>query len=164
VSLVHAYPVDHVTLPTLVARNSPLSAATLRRHLLSFVAYDSAVVFSGGLYTASGERIAMHEFQTKPHRVLAPTLCIVIPDSSSCCLPSFALTVASPISPTHPSSPILPAPSHFTRESYLAAAASAPPSSRVPSLPPRRCPQFLYLLSRSRCCERCELQQLACEI
>jgi hypothetical protein len=50
----------HVTLPTLVARNSPLAAATLRR-LLSSVDYDSGIVLTG-LYTASGERITTHEF------------------------------------------------------------------------------------------------------
>jgi hypothetical protein len=125
------------------------------------------VVFAGGLYTASRERITAHEFQTKPYRVLAPTLCLVIPDSSSSSssnLPSFALTVPSPISPTHPSSPILPAPAPLTCESYLAAAASAPPTSRVPSLPPQRCPHMLRLLSRSRRCGGCEQQQLACEI
>ena len=98
--------------------------------------------------------------------MLAPTLCLVIPDSNSngsSSLPSFALTVPSPISPTHPLLPILPAPSPFTREAYLVAAASAPSTSRVPSLPPQRCPHMLYLLP-SNCCARCELQQLACEI
>ncbi|KAF8274334.1 hypothetical protein EI94DRAFT_1714222 [Lactarius quietus] len=113
---------------------------------------------------ASGEQITTHEFQTKPHRVQAPTLCLLIPDTSmsgSDSVPSFVLTVPSPVSPL---SPILPVPSLFTRESYLAAAASAPSSSRVPSLPPQRCTHMLYLLSRSRCCSSCELQQLACEI
>ena len=98
--------------------------------------------------------------------MLAPTLCLVIPDSGSngsSSLPSFALTVPSPISPTHPLSPTLPAPSPFTCDAYLAAAAGAPPTSRVPNLPPLRCPHMLYLLP-SHCCERCELQQLVCEI
>ena len=140
--------------------SEPLSSES---STVAIVDYDSGVVFSG-LYTASGERITTHEFQTKPHRVLAPTLFLVIPDSntSSSSLPSFALTVPSPISPTFPSSPI-PAPSPFTREAYLAAAVSAPSTSRVPSLPPKRCPHMLYLLP-SHCCARCELQQLACEI
>ncbi|KAN0127894.1 hypothetical protein V8E53_007924, partial [Lactarius tabidus] len=94
--------VDHATLPTLVARNSPLAAATLRC-LLSSVDYDSGIVFFG-FYTASGERITTHEFQTKPHRVLAPTLCIVIPDSSSNSsnLPSFGRLSHRPSrQPTH---------------------------------------------------------------
>ena len=124
------------------------------------------MVFSG-LYTASGECITTHEFETKPHRVLAPTLYVIIPDSSSSSinLPSFALTVPSPISPTHPLSPVLHSPAPpFTRDSYLAAAASAPPSSRVPSLPHQRCPHMVYLLPRNRYCPLCDLQQLACEI
>ena len=130
-----------------------------------FADYDSGVVFSG-LYTASGESITTHEFDTKPHRGLAPTLCLIIPDgnSSSSNLPSFALTVPSPISPTHPLSPVLLPVPRFTRESYLAAAVSAPPSSRVPNLPLEYCPHVRYLPPRNRWCSLCELQQLACEI
>ncbi|KAI9453564.1 hypothetical protein BJY52DRAFT_1214103 [Lactarius psammicola] len=140
----------------------------------AFVDHDSGVVFSG-LFTASGECITTHEFQSKPHRVLAPTLCLIIPNSgtNSSKLPGFALTVPSPISPTqHPSSPVLPPPSPFTRTSYLAAAARAPLSSLVPSLPPQRCPHtpIRFTLAaaappqQSRCCALCSLQQLACEI
>ncbi|KAH9070778.1 hypothetical protein EDB83DRAFT_2550918 [Lactarius deliciosus] len=139
---------------------------------VAFVDHDSGVVISS-LYTASGERITTHEFQSKPHRGLAPTLYLVIPSTStgSTGLPNFALTLPSPISST--SSPILLPPfSPFTRASYLAAAALAPPSSRVPSLPHQRCPHMLFRLPRAtaappqhnRCCALCSTQQLACEI
>ncbi|KAH9024408.1 hypothetical protein EDB84DRAFT_1506745 [Lactarius hengduanensis] len=136
---------------------------------VAFVDHDSGVVISS-LYTASGERITTHEFQSKPRRVLAPTLYLVIPSTStgSTGLPNFALTLPSPISPT--SSPVLlPPPSPFTRASYLAAAALAPPSSRVPSLPHQRCPHMLFRLTaappqHNRCCALCSTQQLACEI
>jgi hypothetical protein len=118
--------VDHATLPTLVARNSPLAAATLRC-LLSSVDYDSGIVFFG-FYTASGERITTHEFQTKPHRVLAPTLCIVIPDSSSNSsnLPSFGRLSHRPSRQ----------PTHHRRSFRRHLLSRANPTSRVPSLPP----------------------------
>jgi len=146
-------------------------SSTSRRSSSSsvFADHDSGVIFSD-LYTASGDSITTHEFESKPRRVLAPTLYIAIPDSSSISsgssssLPSFALTVPSPISPTHPASDVLPPAPPFTRESYLAAAASAPPSSRVPSLPHQRCPHQLYLRPRNRWCSRCEVQKLACEV
>ncbi|KAH9041401.1 hypothetical protein EDB85DRAFT_1923065 [Lactarius pseudohatsudake] len=136
---------------------------------VAFVDHDSGVVISS-LYTASGERITTHEFQSKSHRVLAPTLYLVIPSTStgSTGLPNFALTLPSPISST--SSPVLlPPPSPFTRASYLAAAALAPPSQRVPSLPHQRCPHMLFRLTaappqHNRCCALCSTQQLACEI
>ncbi|KAH9058297.1 hypothetical protein EDB87DRAFT_1823162 [Lactarius vividus] len=147
------------------SNSSQLSAA-------AFVDHDSGVVISS-LYTASGERITTQEFQSKSHRVLAPTLYLVIPSTStgSTGFPNFALTVPSPISST--SSPVLlPPVSPFTRASYLAAAALAPPSSRVPSLPHQRCPHMLFRHSRTTAtppphghsCALCSTQQLACEI
>ena len=140
----------------------------------AFMDHNSGVVFCS-LYTASGERITTHEFQSKRHRVLAPTLRLVIPSggSSSSSLPGFALTLPSPISPTqYLSSPVfLPAPRPFTCASYLAASARAPLSSRVPNLPPQRCPHTLFRLTStiaapppSRCCALCSLQHLACDI
>jgi hypothetical protein len=141
-----------------------LAAAILRRRLLSSVDYDSGIVFSG-LYATPGERITTHEFQTKSHGVLALTLVHCHPRQQQQQRPP---QLRADCSFTHLPNPStiahLSVPSPFTRESYLAAPASAPPTSRVPSLPPHRFPHTLYLLSRSRCCERCELQQLACEI
>ena len=112
---------------------------------------------------ASGERITAQEFESKAHSMMAPTLRIIIPtkSSSSGSFPSFALTLPSPVSPTTTVSPIHPLPLPYTRATYLAAAACAPPSSVVPSLPPLRC---RHTLSTSRYCSRCSMQQLACEI
>ncbi|KAI9444573.1 hypothetical protein H4582DRAFT_1909837 [Lactarius indigo] len=160
--------------------HTPDPSATPRsRPPVAFVDHDSGVVISN-LYTASGERITTQEFQSKPHRVLAPTLYLVIPSNTSTAaaatavLPNFALTLPSPISST--SSPVLlPSFSPFTQRVL-----PSPPACSCASLLAR--PQssrtsvartLLFRLPRAtsaapqqptRRCALCSTQQLACEI
>lgn len=152
----------------------------------------SGVVFSSGLITASGDRVTAHEFRKAP-RALAPTLHLFIPSESpttikewpasskdkdreeerdctsylSAPLPSFALTLASPI--TSPRSPIhLPSPPDkpFTHASYYAQVmrARSPPSStqRIPYLP-QYCAHTLRPFIPPTNCPLCAIQLLACE-
>ena len=150
----------------------------------------SGVLFSSGLITASGTHVTAQEFRKAP-RALAPTLHLFIPsgspaptkelpasskeaeeerDGTSCPsapLPSFALTLASPV--TSPRSPIHaphPPDKPFTHVSYYAqvARARAPPSStrRVPYLP-QYCTHTLRPFIPLTNCPLCAIQLLACE-
>src|SRR6266436_4432136 len=119
-----------------------------------FADCQSGVIFTSGLIRATGDRVTVREF-CKAHG-LAPTLHIVPPPSPSPPtshpatattpttshsneqppLPSFALTLASPItvphSPIHP--PNLP-PRSFTRLSYYKEISRAPRHMRIPYFP-----------------------------
>ncbi|KAH9980768.1 hypothetical protein BJV74DRAFT_83550 [Russula compacta] len=155
---------------------------------VAFADRNSGVIFSG-LLKASGERVTTQEFRKT--NTLAPTLHLVIPFSpfpalapaaatdtakkeqehvstseddepeNVCPLPSFSLTLATPISPRSPVHPPSP-PTPFTHASYYAMAARAPPNARVPYLP-QYCPHTLRPFVPLSSCKSCALQLLACD-
>ena len=161
-----------------VLQYRPSCSAETNTSGLAFVDCDSGVVFSG-LRRASGEHITPNEFRNESSS-LAPTLRIIIPSSPSpvsstdsgaiaeneenACpeLPSFTLTLASPISPRSPILPPSPTTTPFSPTSYYALAARTPPSARVPYLP-QHCTHTLRPFAPLSSCKLCAVQLLACE-
>ncbi|KAH9953359.1 hypothetical protein BC827DRAFT_1273530 [Russula dissimulans] len=153
---------------------------------LAFADRNSGVVFSG-LHEASGAPITPNEFLNNKASRLAPTLRLIITppspspatpstgagpivaekdgeeDNAACPeLPKFTLTLASPVSPRSPIHPPSPTTTPFTRTSYYALAAHAPPTARVPYLP-QYCSHTLRPFVPLSSCKLCALQLLACE-
>ncbi|KAH9987695.1 hypothetical protein BJV77DRAFT_772103 [Russula vinacea] len=192
------------TTTTQEGPHTPATTCTSQPSPLVFADRDSGVVFSSGLIRASGDRVTAHEFRkarTRGGRRLAPTLHLVIPSPSAAALttitteqqqapsekdvvveggscpslPSFALTLASPITPRSPIHPQTDPPNPFTRASYYAQVARAPrhPTSRnnnttrrmrIPYLP-QYCAHTLrpFVPITSSNCPLCAIQLLACE-
>ena len=192
------------TTTTQEGQHTPDTTRTSQPSPLVFADRDSGVVFSSGLIRASGDRVTAHEFRkarTRGGRRLAPTLHLVIPSPSAAALttitteqqqapsekeeeeggscpslPSFALTLASPITPRSPIHPQTDPPNPFTRASYYAQVARAPrhhPTSRnnnttrrmrIPYLP-QYCAHTLrpFVPITSSNCPLCAIQLLACE-
>ena len=160
--------------------------------LFVFADRASGVVFSSGLIKASGTSVTAQEFRKAP-RALAPTLHLFIPSGSpaptkewlasskdaedseerdgisypSAPLPSFALTLASPVmSPRSPIHAPPPPDKPFTHASYYAQVARVRArfvsTRRVPYLP-QYCTHTLRPFIPLTNCPLCAIQLLACE-
>ncbi|KAH9953362.1 hypothetical protein BC827DRAFT_1159275 [Russula dissimulans] len=176
------------TRPSTSTDSSPSTATETNTvtAALAFADRNSGVVFSG-LHEASGAPITPNEFLNNKASRLAPTLRLIITppspspatstgagpivaekddeeeENAACAeLPSFTLTLASPVSPRSPIYPSSPTTTPFTRTSYYALAAHAPPTARVPYLP-QYCSHTLRPFVPLSSCKLCALQLLACE-
>lgn len=156
--------------PALADDNIRLSCSSTDS--LAVSSADSAIHFvdeaSGAVISrvqrASGSRISAGQFVHEPSS-LKSSLSLHFGSPPSCAasdidahiesLPSFMLTLPTPVSPQ---SPIFSPELRFTTEELLNAAESAAHGGRVPSLP-----QCDHVLS-GRLCRACEAQMLACRV
>ncbi|KAI9453562.1 hypothetical protein BJY52DRAFT_835789 [Lactarius psammicola] len=147
-----------------LASKTPLSCDSLAvsstDSAIHFVDEASGTVVSR-VQRAAGSRISAEQFVLESSS-LRSSLSLHIGSPPSCAasdidahiesLPSFMLTLPTPVSPQ---SPIFSPEVHFTTEKLLNAAEAAAPGDRVPSLP--RCDHVLS----SKLCRTCETQMVA---
>ncbi|KAH9953364.1 hypothetical protein BC827DRAFT_136507 [Russula dissimulans] len=131
---------------------------------IHFVDGDSDTTFSRVQYASgtrtSAERFALDRSSLKPSLSLhigSPTACAATDlDAHVESLPSFMLTLPTPVSPQ---SPIFSPGVDFTTEKFVNAAEAAVPKDRAPTLP-----QCDHGQRGGRLCRDCELQLLACRV